>query len=254
MMKFLKNSISMYRAASLLERSPYRRQLADVPARLFHYWQDNAHREFKGIPSDAFFFTNASEGLMCFFDCAHVSERPCGLPSMAADSVWHAWLAFDPVGLERFCKRHFGRTIAHTPADEMAVPMPEALAHTLVRARSREGQMRAGASLPRLFTLDQRVRMPGGYAYQLACGLIGYQMIGLSGTPGGNVIYPGSLESDQLLMAGLITQAEFDEQVARAQHGSDGSFDLSSSFGDSAGDGDAVVSLPESQIIWQSAK
>ena len=237
MMKFLKNSISMYRAASLLERSPYWRPLADVPAGLFHYWQHNAHHEFTGIPSDAFFFTNASEGLMCFFDCVHVGERPCGLPSMAADSVWHAWLAFDPVGLDRFCKRHFGRTIEHTPAAEMAVPMAEALAHTLVRTRSRQGQMRAGASLPRLFTLDKRVRMPGGYAYQVAAGLIGYQMIGSSGKPGGNVIYPGSLDSAQLLLAGLITQAEFDEQVARAQHGSDGLFDLNFSFGDSGGDG-----------------
>ncbi len=156
---------------------------------------------------------------------------------MAADSVWHAWIDVDPVGLDRFCRKHFRQVFEHTPAACMRVPMAHALATTLVKGWALSGQLKAGASLPRLFTLDRRVRMPGGYAYQVAGGLIAYQVIGLDRRPAGDFIYPSSLSGEQLLQAGLVTQAEFDEQVARQKDSGSGGCGSASSSSNGGGEG-----------------
>jgi hypothetical protein len=99
--------IQELRAARLRRTSPWQAALADLPAGLQSYWRASAPREYEGIPTDAFFFARAAEGLLRFFDAVRHSGRPCALPSEAADSVWHAWLRWNPVSLERFCVRHF---------------------------------------------------------------------------------------------------------------------------------------------------
>src|SRR5438128_11621684 len=96
--------ISKRRAARRVRTSPSRVMLDDLPPRLESSWRHSAPNEYQGIPTDAFFFARAAEGLMIFFDAATRSGRPCALPSDAADSVWHAWLRQDPAGLARFCR------------------------------------------------------------------------------------------------------------------------------------------------------
>lgn len=235
MMNFLRNKIQTVRTVRLNRTSPYRDQLADIPASLFPYWQQTAAHEFQGIPSDAFFFARAAEGLLTFFECICLSTAPCGLPSTAADSVWHAWIDHDPEGLDRFCLKHVGRTIVHTPAGSMGLPMEDALANTLVKARRLQGLPRAGARLPGLFTLDKRLKMPGGYAYHMSNGRVAFSVMNLKGKPAGLTFYPSTLDPVQLLAAGLITQIEFDEQAEAMKAASSGCGSVL--IGDGGGDG-----------------
>jgi hypothetical protein len=150
------------RAARLRRTSPWQAELADLPAGLQSYWRASAPREYKGIRTDAFFFARAAEGLLRFFDAVRHSGRPCALPSEAADSVWHAWLRWNPVSLERFCLRHFGTTVPHV---ERAALVGNALLHTFAACRTRDGIRPGSMRLPALFGLDARLRMPGGHGY-----------------------------------------------------------------------------------------
>ncbi|SHH27497.1 hypothetical protein [Massilia sp. CF038] len=205
MMNLLRNKINEISTEWLYHGSKYRKPLADLPPKLFTYWQRTAAFEFKGIPQDAFFFARAAEGLLMFFDCVARSGKQCGLPSKAADSVWHAWVRFAPEHLARFCLTHFGRTIAHTEGSDMGLPMNQALAHTLVAARELEGLPVAGLNVPKLFSLDRRVRMPEGYAYSLSQGQVAYRDMDAKGRGTGEVHLPDGLSSAALLGAGLVS-------------------------------------------------
>lgn len=110
-----------WRAARHLRKSPYQAALAALPRGLQAHWRENAPQEFEGIRTDALFFVRAAEGLVHFFDVAGRSSQPCALPSRAADSVWHAWLRFDALGLEGFCIAHFGSAVPH-PEPTMRAP------------------------------------------------------------------------------------------------------------------------------------
>jgi len=159
----------------------------------------------------------AAEGLMMFFDCIRASAKPCGLPSRAADSVWHAWVALDPEHLDRFCRSHFGRTIAHTEAPDMSIAMDQALANTLVAARELDGLPTAGMNVPRLFSLDRRLRMPKGYAYSVVRGLVAWRHMNWYGKGEGTLFFPACLAAPQLLAAGLVTPAAYADYERRAK-------------------------------------
>lgn len=216
-------------------RSRYRGQLNDLPEHLYTHWRDTAALEFKGIPRDAFFFVRAAEGLMAFFDCVSRSPRPCGLPSKAADSVWHAWLRCAPAHLERFCKRHFGRAIAHTEGAAMAGPMEQALASTLVAARAIEQLPLAGSQVPRLFSLDRRLAMPNGYAWSAVGGQVAFRTMDWQGRGEGRPVAPPALAPAVLLAAGLVSQADYDDWARRVWERGAGS--CGSGCGSSASDG-----------------
>src|SRR6185312_4870081 len=115
------------------------------------YWRTSAPREYKGIRTDAFFFAYSAEGLLRFFDAVRHSGRPCALPSEAADSVWHAWLRWSPVSLDRFCARHFGAPVPHV---ERAALVGNALLHTFAACRTHDGIRPRSMRLPALFGLD----------------------------------------------------------------------------------------------------
>ena len=161
------------RAARLRRTSPLRAALADLPAGLEQYWRTSAPAEHKGIPSMSFFFILAAEGLLRFFDLAASVSGPCtlALPSEAADSVWHAWLRWDPPSLDRFCQSHFGVTLAHADRSELA---PGALLRTFVACCEREGIKPTFIRVPALFALDASLRMPGGHGYWKGDGDICY--------------------------------------------------------------------------------
>lgn len=163
--------LNRLRAARLMRTSPWRAALADLPAGLESVWRRDAPRAYEGIPTDAFFFTRAVEGLLRYFDAVRHSERACVLPSDAADSVRHAWLRGDPVGLERFCRRHFGIALPHV---EPAAPAPCALLHTFAACCARDGVNPGTTRVPRLFALDVLLRMPGGHGYWNRAGEIRY--------------------------------------------------------------------------------
>ena len=159
------------RAARLRRASPWQAALADLPAELESFWRHHAPREYEGIRTDAFFFTRATEGLLRFFDTVRHSGRSCALPSNAADSVWHAWLRQNPIGLERFCRRHFGSAIPHV---ERAGLASNALLHTFAACCARDGVNPGAMRIPALFALDADLRMPGGHGYWNRAGEIRY--------------------------------------------------------------------------------
>ena len=190
--------------------STYATVLADVPAGLFPYWAQTAHTEFPGIPRDVSFYAQSAEGLMMFFDCAAAAGKPCALPSRAADSVWHAWMGLDAAGIERFCIRHFGRSILHVERTRMGEgEMDRALAACLVQARRRASQLPAGSHLPRLFGLDARLGMPRGFGYGIIGGLVVCSELDELGQPEGRPRFPPALAPQGLLLAGLISEAEY---------------------------------------------
>lgn len=235
MMTALLNKMNEVSTDWLYFRSKYRKPLSDLPPQLYSYWQRTAAFEFKGIPQDAFFFARATEGLMMFFDCVTRSSLPCGLPSKAADSVWHAWIRFAPEHLDRFCITHFGRTIAHTEAGEMSLPMESALANTLVTMRKIDGLPVAGMNVPKLFSLDRRLRMPNGFAYSLAKGQVAYRDMDRQGKGSGKVHCPPGLNAAGLLGAGLVSMSAYEDYKTKADKSGGGG--CGSGCGSSACDG-----------------
>lgn len=229
--------INHLRACHLFQHSSFGSALADIPVGLFPYWQRTALLEFKGIPQDAFFFARAAEGLMMFFDCVRRSGRPCGLPSKAADSVWHAWADFDPVHLKRFNLRHFGRAIPHTEGAEMSIPMDAALANCLVAARAQDGMPIAGPGVPRLFSLDRRLYMPDGFDYSIEQGQVAHRRMTWQGTGKGEKYFLDSLMPAQLLAAGLVSLPQYDAYVQRRESKDGGCSSGCGGGGSSDGDG-----------------
>jgi hypothetical protein len=163
--------LNTLRAARLRRVSPWRAALADLPVGLESYWRGSAPREYEGIRTDAFFFVRAAEGLLRFFDAVGQSGQSCALPSEAADSVWHAWLRWNPISLENFCRRHFGTAVPH--ADRTALD-GGALLHTFTACCARDGVKPGTTRLPALFGLDAALRMPGGHGYWNRAGEIRY--------------------------------------------------------------------------------
>ena len=216
MLNSLLNKIDSIRAARVRQTSRYWRATADIPPGLYAYWKSTAHDEFKGIPSDVFFFARAVEGLLIFFDCVRTSDMPCALPSAAADSVWHAWSRLDPQHLDWFCRRHFGRSVPHTEARDMAVNMDQALAKSLVAARRIDALPVAGASVPGLFSLDRQLRMPKGYAYTATSQQVAFQNMNQRGFAEGWMHVPAALAPAAMLAAGLISQQEYDVSLQKA--------------------------------------
>ena len=192
------------------KRSPYADALRDVPRGLLSFCRKTAPAEFPGIPAPARFYARSLEALLMFFDCASRSERPCGLPSRAADSIWHAWMQMDHDNLDRFCRRHFGRMIPHVESGDMGGQMGNALGACLVEARKRDFQRPAAPSLPRLFTLDRELRIPLGFGYTIEQGLVTWSALDEAGLPHGPTRYPDHLSPYGLFDAGLISESEYD--------------------------------------------
>ena len=237
MISTLLDRIDSFRAMRVRHASRYREAMADLPPALYAYWKRTAHFEFKGIPRDAFFFACAAEGLLAFFDCIRHSDRPCALPSMAADSVWHAWMRFAPASLDAFCLEHFGRVIPHVEGATMAVPMEDALANCLVQARALESLPVAGQGIPRLFGLDLKLGMPGGFGYTLARGKLASRRLDQAGRPAGTISYPDQFEPSALLAAGLILQADYADCAEHTRPGDGGGCGSGVSGGDCDGGG-----------------
>ncbi|MCH8619703.1 hypothetical protein [Undibacterium sp. TS12] len=235
----IKNKISQLRVKSIIFHSPHRQALSEIPDAVMTYWQIKAKKEFPGIPSDAVFFIRAAEGLMEFFECVKRSKRPCALPSKAADSVWHVWNSWSSINLDCFCQKHFGCTIPHVEAEKMDGPLDLALAATLVETRYMERLMPASVTVTRLFALDRKLKMPGGFAYKISRQQVGFQNMNERGKGKGHMIFPASFSIIELAAAGLITAEVYEEamrQQAKAQAAANsGGSSCGSGFSDSGG-------------------
>lgn len=219
--------------------STHAQVLADVPGALFSYWSAHSQDEFPCIPRDASFFAQAAEGLVTFFDLAAAARKPCALPSRAADSVWHAWLRMDAAGLQRFCIRHFGKTIPHVERAQMSGGIGEAMAMCLVQARRRAAKPPAGTHLPRLFSLDSRLGMPFGFGYRIVGGLVAYCALDVFGNPDDRMVFPEALAPESLALLGLVGKQEYDDAMRQARLRDDrpGGGDAWSSAAESGADG-----------------
>lgn len=226
--------IQKLRAARLRRISPWQAALADLPAGLESYWRASAPREYEGIRTDAFFFARAAEGLLRFFDAVRYSGRPCALPSEAADSVWHAWLRWNPVSLERFCVRHFGAAVPHV---ERAALAGNALLHTFAACRERDGIRPRSMRLPALFGLDALLRMPGGHGYWSRAGEIVHARLNERGRGMWHAQPHPELALAVLVAAGVVDWHLLAAHLGRREAGADGGSCGGMACADGGGDG-----------------
>jgi hypothetical protein len=89
--------------------------------------------------------------------------------------------------------------------------MGRALAVCLVQARRRASQPAAGSHLPRLFSLDSQLGMPGGVGYRIIGGLVACSPLDEFGNPDDRPSFPDELTPHALFLAGLVSGAEYEE-------------------------------------------
>lgn len=166
---------------------------ADWPA-LEEFWRAHAVEEFPALahrrrgPLTHDDFLACVRGLLTYFRIvARAGSKQTMLVSLAADSLWHAWLEFDPAGLDAATTKLVGRAVPHVPADSSefgdapddAFAHEDAITRTFVVHRELDGGAPAAESdgedgVPFLFALDERLAFPGGFAYSFqACEAVG---------------------------------------------------------------------------------
>jgi hypothetical protein len=189
-----------WRAARVRRNSPCP-AMGALPVELEAYWRHGAPQEYPGIRTDAFFFALAADGLMRFFDVVRHAGGPCALPSEASDSVWHAWLRWNPIGLDQFQRQHFGAAIPHV---ERAGLGEGALANTLIACRTLAGLAPHEPFLPFLFGLDAKLRMPLGHGYWIQDNEVMYARLDHAGARTGQAQPHPELALSALVTAGLV--------------------------------------------------
>ncbi|QGZ41206.1 hypothetical protein IP92_00122 [Pseudoduganella flava] len=232
MLYILSEAVNLARTGHIYLTSRNRKALCDVPPKLYDHWAQTAHHEFPGIPQDAFFYLRATDALLTFFECVRRSNRPCALPSKAADSVWHAWLSWSSESLDAFCERHYGQRIPHVEANAMAGGMELPMAMCLVTARTMDKLDLAGPKVPRLFATDRKLRMPGGYHYYVHKHRMVYALVNKYRRAGAATWVSPGTDPDFLLAAGLIAQDDYDRWLARCMASAGSNAAASRSHGD----------------------
>jgi hypothetical protein len=100
--------------------------------------------------------------------------RRLSMPSRIVDAAWHEFI-LDTRSYREFCQRAFGRYYDHVPAEAMRSPTPaqEGIRRSWRLACARENIDREKpVRLPRLFALDARLAVQGGFVYALDCSLV----------------------------------------------------------------------------------
>lgn len=226
---------------ALRRRCPPATVAADqIPASVRFAWAHHAPDECPGLAVDDATWLRCTLGLAQFFEACRLQrgQGACALPSKAADSVWHAWLALDPAGLAGWQQRFFGREVAHRDAEALGAPLDDCLARTWVGSCRSEGLDLLGPRLPLLFALDGLLQLPAGWTYRFEKGHLVHRQNDGFGRPGGSAVAHAAVAGPSLVALGLISQAELTElQRRQAADGgastgvsaSDGSCDASAS-------------------------
>lgn len=175
-------------------------------------WVQHAQQECPGIRTDPAAWVLTSTALAQFFECCRLQTdgQACGLPSKAADVLWHVALAWQPEALESWQRQCFGQVVAHRPNAELGCPPDEAMARTWVWACRSEGRPATASGLPLLFAVDQRLHTPAGwaYAYDPKRCTVGHRDLDTHGRAQGAAHYQPALALSALAAAGLFTAAE----------------------------------------------
>lgn len=93
------------------------------------------------------------------------------MPSQVVDDAWHEFILFTRQ-YDQYCRKAFGRFLHHTPAEAMSSPTQasQGLRRAWRLACRREGiDPQNPERLPRLFALDNRLGIAGGFVYHLDC-------------------------------------------------------------------------------------
>lgn len=114
----------------------------------------------------------AREGLRDFLHiCRQARLRGVSMPSQAADELWHDFI-LSTRHYREFCRRAFGRYLHHHPAETMSSPTQatDGIRRAWQLACRREKiDPKSPDRLPRLFALDARLGIAGGFVYMLDC-------------------------------------------------------------------------------------
>ena len=112
------------------------------------------------------------EGLREYFYISLLANKNVvAMPSQVIDVAWHEFILFTRE-YERFCSQSFARFLHHTPAEAMSSPT---MAQTGIKrawrlACFREGiDPQAPSKLPLIFAIDEQLKIPDGFSYQLDC-------------------------------------------------------------------------------------
>lgn len=106
-----------------------------------------------------------------FAICNTAGRRLVAMPSQVVDDAWHEFILFTRQ-YDQYCRKAFGRFLHHTPAEAMSSPTQasQGLRRAWRLACRREGiDPQNPERLPRLFALDNRLGIAGGFVYHLDC-------------------------------------------------------------------------------------
>lgn len=142
--------------------------MLDIPLELQCYWREHGPKEFPGMPTSEKSWAWAVRGLLTYFAIAASSNKQTVLPSRAADSVWHAWLAWDAEHLRNFQMRHFNKSMSHLETKDMQSnkDTANALPRTWAMASKYEGLPILSGKIPFIFIVDRVLKMPQGWYYE----------------------------------------------------------------------------------------
>ncbi len=131
-------------------------------------------------------------GLRQYFVLAlRAQQRLLAMPSQVVDVAWHEFILFTR-DYQHFCRGAFGRFLHHKPAEAMRsrTVASEGIRRAWRLACAQENlSPRTPQRLPRLFAMDDRLRIPDGFRYALNC-----MALTAASTAGGGsgVVYCGS--------------------------------------------------------------
>lgn len=214
--------------------------MARLPDGLDTLWLERISRQHPGFVVTAKAVPHVADALLTYFDCLTRTDRPCALPSLAAQVLWDAWAALDKDGLDRLRAHHFPSSAdAGAGSSHPRPDWEQAAANCLVQARIIAGMSPAAPVLPALFLLDRQLALPGGHGWLLSAGRIGYVKLDARGLMSGAASYPEVMAPAGMLLAGLIPATAFNDAFATARAGNDGAAvgDGGGVAGDGCGDG-----------------
>lgn len=211
-----------------------------LPEALKTAWLDRTAAEFPAWRPGPEGWQLAAHALIQFFDAsAAAGDKPCALPSRAADLVWHLWLEIDAPGLAAWQRARYGRLLAHrehAPGEDAK----ESLARCLVRACRLERRSPVKGQLPLLFRLDNLLSTPEGWAYhRRRDGVLVHQDLDPLGQPHPHAWRHDELRPAALLGFGLIgmTEAKLQPRRSEDRDGGGGGSSCGSGCGTRGGSG-----------------
>ena len=106
-----------------------------------------------------------------FYICNQAKGKMVAMPSEIVDVFWHEFLLFTRE-YQQFCQKGIGRFLHHTPTEAMKTPTSaqEGIKRAWRLACAKESiYPKSPIKLPLLFAIDKKLKIKGGFSYQLNC-------------------------------------------------------------------------------------